>query len=312
MFSVTIGLGFLIYSHWSTFIITTIEWQKTLHAMLGSYINSVSEDAVKYGTALIATSFGYGVFHAIGPGHGKAVIVTYLSTNKEGIWKGIIISFSAALLQSIVAITLVSTLARMLKFKLAEVHNYGNDVALVSYVLVMMLGVMLLAGSIQRLIKSYRSRGQSTSDKHAHNAHEHTNHVHTHDDDCGCSHSHVPAQNESIWQTLTVILSMGFRPCSGAIVVLIYAHLVGVYTYGVIATLVMGVGTGVSVSLIAACTLFARSWLEKLANESNKRSFYARLSISHYIRFIGGVVLILLGWSLYSTASALSAGHPLF
>ena len=308
------GLGIAIYLQWDAFVAATIEWQKSLHEMLASHIGAVSENALNYGGALIALSFGYGVFHAVGPGHGKAVITTYLGTNKESIGKGILISFAAAILQSVIAILLVSALARTLKFKLAEVHNYGNDMALASYVLVMMLGVMLVISSIRRLFRLKRSRQQTAfHDDHHNDGHAHQRaHSHSHDSDCGCSHSHVPEKNASIWQTLTVILSMGFRPCSGAIVVLIYAHLVGVYSYGVMATLMMGIGTGLSVSLIAVATLFARNWLERFAAETSENRFFASVSVSHYVRLLGGAILVVLGWSFYSTATAISAGHPLF
>ncbi|MFT6904220.1 MAG: nickel/cobalt exporter [Oleiphilaceae bacterium] len=131
-----VGLGIFVYSQWETFVLSTIEWQKTLHTMLASLIGNVSENPSQYGRALVAMSFGYSVFHAVGPGHGKAVIVTYLGTNNESIRKGVFISFSAAILQSLIAIVLVNVLARLLNFQLTDVHNYGTDMALVSYVLV--------------------------------------------------------------------------------------------------------------------------------------------------------------------------------
>jgi len=316
-----LALGFTVYSEWGIFVLTAIEWQKSLHEMLASHISAVSQDIFTYGGALIALSFAYGVFHAVGPGHGKAVIVTYLGTNKESVRKGIFISFTAAILQSVVAITLVSALAGVLKFKLAEVHNYGNDMALVSYILVTLLGFMLVVSSVRRMIKINRPIKKSNiSDYSGHiNSHEHHGHHHhagSHGSECGCSHAHVPEQNESIWQTVTVILSMGFRPCSGAIVVLIYAHLVDVYSYGVVATLMMGIGTGLSVSLIAIAILYARSWLERFINSFEQGD--GRLQnivsqyFSHYVRLIGGVILIILGWRFYSVASVVSAGHPLF
>ncbi|RXJ73940.1 hypothetical protein CS022_06575 [Veronia nyctiphanis] len=320
------------YSQWGAVITTIIEWQKTLHIMLANHISAVSENPWKFGGALIGLSFAYGVFHAVGPGHGKAVIVTYLGTNKESLWKGISISLAAAIMQSFVAIALVSGLARVLKFRMAEVHNYGNDVALASYILVILLGVMLVITAISRLVKLWRGERQQHSVRAGEHSHDHSHghdsthhhqhhhdhkhddhaHNHAHDAGCGCSHTHVPEENQSIWQTLVVIFSMGFRPCSGAIVVLIYAHLVGVYFYGVGATLMMGLGTGLSVSLLAVATLYARSWIERFVTRSGEMSEHKHLSLSNYVRFAGGIVLMLLGWSLYRAASAVASGHPLF
>ena len=302
-----IGLGIFAYSQWGSLIVLIVEWQKTLHEMLADHINAVSANAFQYGGALIGLSFLYGVFHAVGPGHGKAVIVTYLGTNKESLWNGVIIAFSAAVLQSVIAIALVSVLAQVLEFKLVDVQNYGNDIALVSYILVMMLGFLLLITSIRRLIKLNRSRSRIHHE--VHDSHEHS---HDHESDCGCSHVHAPEENQSIWQTLTVILSMGIRPCSGAIVVLIYAHLVGVYFYGVLATFLMGVGTGLSVSLIAIAAIYGRSWLEQFVSNSSGMSTHTHMSLTHYVRLAGGLVLMILGWSLYSAATTIASSHPLF
>ncbi len=339
MLMLFIGVGVAAYQHWGAVVTSVIAWQKELHIMLSGHMKAVSENAFGYGGALIALSFGYGVFHAVGPGHGKAVIVTYLGANKESMRKGIFISFAAALFQSVVAIVLVSLLARVLEFKLTDVHNYGNDVTQVSYVLVMLLGAMLIVTSVRRMFRLRRAskevnghgadhqehsgHKEQMNHSHAHlHSHDHSNehdhhhspehHTHEHGAGCGCSHAHAPTENESVLQTLAVILSMGLRPCSGAIVVLIYAHLVGVYSYGVIATLLMGVGTGLSVSLIAIATLYARSRLERLVNKSGNQTAHFQQLISHYVRFVGGVILTLLGWSFFSTSLMLATGHPLF
>ena len=292
-----------VYWHWNSLISQVIELQRGFHAKLASHINAVAEDTATYGWALIALSFAYGVFHAIGPGHGKAVIATYLGTHRESVAKGIAISMASALLQSIVAIALVSVLAKMLRLRFADIDNYGEDMALVSYVLVMLLGLILSVSAIRRFFHLKRSTKLAQQVAHrrddpqlvSHHDHDHEHdddHDHRHDnahkaDSCGCQHAHVPAADQSWLHTLAVVFSIGIRPCSGAIVVLIYAHLVGVFHYGVASTLFMGLGTGLSVSAIALGSQYARHWLA------------------------GGAILILMGWGLYQTALRTSLGHPL-
>src|SRR5260370_35150926 len=56
---------------------------------------------------LLAISFAYGIFHAAGPGHGKAVISSYLVANEETARRGIVLSFVSALMQSLVAVAIV-------------------------------------------------------------------------------------------------------------------------------------------------------------------------------------------------------------
>ena len=59
----------LLYSQWGDIVTVMVGWQKTLHTMLAEHIRAVSQDAVKYGGALVALSFACGAFHAVGPGH---------------------------------------------------------------------------------------------------------------------------------------------------------------------------------------------------------------------------------------------------
>ena len=47
--------------------------------------------------SLLGLSFAYGIFHAAGPGHGKAVISSYLVANEETWRRGIVLSFASAL-----------------------------------------------------------------------------------------------------------------------------------------------------------------------------------------------------------------------
>ena len=58
--------------------------------------------------------FLYGVFHAAGPGHGKAVIAAYLVSSERALVKGLALSLAAALVQAVVAVALVATAAALL------------------------------------------------------------------------------------------------------------------------------------------------------------------------------------------------------
>lgn len=309
------------YSHWHQLIVHIVEWQKSFHTLLAKHINAVAEDASSYGWTLIALSFGYGVFHAIGPGHGKAVIVTYLGTHRESLAKGVGISMAAALLQAAIAIALVSVLARILQFKFADINHYGDNITLVSYVLVMLLGLLLLGTSLHRLLAARRAAKLAKPGHHDHD-HHHDHHHHDHDHHhhhsheestgCDCNHAYVHNPDQSWLQTVAVVMSMGLRPCAGAIIVLIYAHLTGVFYYGVLATVMMGIGTGLSVSAIALGTQFARNWFENIVADSAHAHPQTTYAIMIYVRLVGGILLVLIGWSLYNTATQVSLDHPLF
>src|SRR5262249_50313648 len=64
--------------------------------------------------SLLGLSFLYGIFHAAGPGHGKAVISSYIIANNETWTRGVVLSFASALLQALVAVAVVGLAAALL------------------------------------------------------------------------------------------------------------------------------------------------------------------------------------------------------
>ncbi len=330
-------VGWGIYRYWGEMMIQIIDLQKTLHAMLSQHIAQVAEAPYEFGLGLIVLSFGYGVFHTLGPGHGKGVIIAYLGTHKESLKKGILISLSAALLQSLVAISLISIFAKLLEFQFDEVQNLSSQIEKISYLMVMAVGATILIKSCYRLYQSNRhsrKHGHShTNHSHQHghshtnhshqHEHSHTNHSHQHEhsseqeqysehqhsDHCGCNHTYAPSPKATWLDSIGVMFSMGLRPCSGALLVLTYAHLVGVYSFGVVATLAMGLGVGLSVSLIAVGSQYFRKWLEQFVESEAGSPGAMRFSL--YLNLLGGGLLAMMGWGLLQTVSLMDAGHPL-
>ena len=304
-----------LYMNWQGIINHVIEWQKVFHELLAGHVRKISQDPINHGLALVGLSFAYGVFHAIGPGHGKAVIITYLGSHKETLKRGATISLLAALFQALVAITLIVVLTKVLSIRFSDVNNYAENVTTASYVMVMILGIFLFASASIRQLKLMRTNKQTSErqhdESHAHDhSHEHDHgHEHSHDHACcGGHHVHQSTPNESWTSSIGVIFSMGIRPCSGAIVVLIYAQLVGAFSYGVIAALMMGFGTGLSIACIALGTQLARHWFEQFADAESSHS---TVNIGLWLRMAGGVLIFLLGLSLYQAATQVVQGHPL-
>src|SRR6266853_6202727 len=80
--------------------------QAEFYRQFSGLIRASKED----GTAawsLMGLSFLYGIFHAAGPGHGKAVISSYVVANEETWRRGVALSFASALLQALVAVLIV-------------------------------------------------------------------------------------------------------------------------------------------------------------------------------------------------------------
>src|SRR5471030_1483315 len=93
---------------------------------------------------LLGISFLYGIFHAAGPGHGKAVISSYLVANDETWKRGVVLSFASALLQAVVAITIVGIAAVLLNATAKTMGNAVRVIEIVSYALIVLIGLRLL------------------------------------------------------------------------------------------------------------------------------------------------------------------------
>src|SRR6266545_6434800 len=93
---------------------------------------------------LLGVSFLYGVFHAAGPGHGKAVISSYLVANEETWRRGVVLSFASALLQALVAVAIVGIAAALLNVSAPTMTTAVRWIEIVSYALIAAVGARLL------------------------------------------------------------------------------------------------------------------------------------------------------------------------
>lgn len=201
--------------------------------------------------ALMGVGFAYGVFHAAGPGHGKGVISGYLLANEQTLAKGFVLSLAAALLQAVVAIAIVAVLAVVLKATAASVSATANLIELASFALVAAVGAVLLWRKAGKLVAIAAPGGDTAAA-----------------DDC--DHAHMPsaaavARVDTLRGWIGVVLAAGTRPCSGAIILLVFALSQKAFAVGVAATFAMALGTAITTGLVAALAVFAKGLALRLA-----------------------------------------------
>jgi len=249
--------------------------QALFYRDLSGLIRAAKTDGSAY-WGLIGVSFAYGIFHAAGPGHGKAVISSYLLANEETWRRGIALAFASALLQATTAIVLVAVAALAIGATAKMMGDTVRVIEIVSYALIMLLGARLFwvkgRGFLQalRAVRADVGANHHPHDQHGH-AHCHDSHDHSerHDHDEAESalpwgHAHAP-EPEALagpggWQRgLSAIVAVGLRPCSGAILVLVFALAQGLFWAGVASTLVMGLGTAITVAAIATLAVAAKA-----------------------------------------------------
>ena len=117
--------------------------QAEFYRMMSGTIRAAKADGSAAWT-LLGISFLYGIFHAAGPGHGKAVISSYLVANNETWRRGVVLSFASAMLQAFTAIAIVGIAAVLLGATAKTMGNTVRVIEIVSYALIVLIGLRLL------------------------------------------------------------------------------------------------------------------------------------------------------------------------
>ncbi len=226
--------------------------------------------------ALFGISFLYGVFHAAGPGHGKAVISSYLVANEETWRRGVILSFASAFLQALVAVLIVGVAAVLLGATARVMDAAVRYIEIVSYALIAAIGARLLWVKGRAFLTALRAPGTESHRHHGHHRDHAHGHGHDHAHDAHDDHAHGPEPADLAgpggWKRgLSAIVAVGLRPCSGAILVLVFALAQGLFWAGVAATFLMGLGTAITVAAIATLAVGAKALARHFASARGGR-----------------------------------------
>jgi ABC-type nickel/cobalt efflux system permease component RcnA len=227
--------------------------QSRFYALMQSSVTDLKQS----GTALwslLGLGFAYGIFHAAGPGHGKAVIAAYLVSDERALAKGFTLSLAAALVQALVAVMLVSSVAIVLRATAETMNRVATGVEWTSFIAVTLLGLALTwrkagkALGVWTLARNPLAGSQAAS----------------------CDHVHLPPPEAlkrlTRWKDMAaVVLAAGIRPCAGALIILVFALAHGLFAAGVAATVAMALGTALTTGLIATVAVFAKEFALRMA-----------------------------------------------
>jgi len=267
--------------------------------------------------ALAGLSFAYGVFHAAGPGHGKAVVASYMLSNERALRRGLVIALAAALVQGLVAVGLVAIAALIFKATAAHMTEVADILETASYAGIVLLGAALVWSKGRALQAAFRMLPAPAPQtfvvpKLAYSDPGRTDRGFF-ADDCtqdhrhglACGHFHVPdprgLDEGFAWKNAAVtVLTAGARPCSGAILILVFALAQGVFLVGVGATFAMSLGTAMTTGALASLAVLAKTWAVRFSGPGSLRA----LVIGRLIEVGAACAVLLLGLVLLSASLA--------
>lgn len=286
-----LATAFSLHTHWNAFIQWCLATQITLHRYLVMYLLQLNNHEYSGGLWLLTGAFFYGVLHAVGPGHGKFIVTTYLSTNRESLVAARVVPFIGSLMQGISAILFVFILAVGFNLASGDLSTSRWYVEKISAVMIGAFGLFV----IYQALKSLRPRKITISSLKP---------LHQHDEQCGCGHHGVGASlTQSDWKTrLGVILAIGARPCSGAIMILMFANALGIVSWGIAAVMTMAFGTALSILGLSLAVRYARERTVAFFGGAAGQRW-----VMPAIKVAGGVMLILFATVLFLTVIPISA-----
>jgi nickel/cobalt transporter (NicO) family protein len=243
--------------------------QKAVQTALAGAVRALRGGQPGAWTALLAVCFSYGFFHAVGPGHGKAVIGSYGMARRVRLGPLAGLALASSLAQAAVAVLLVAGGAHVLGWTRERMEDVAETAMTpVSHGLVAGLGLWLLWRGARGLVRRGGGEGHDHHghDHHGHDHHGHEQHGHGHHghgSGCACGHAHGPSV-EQVAQVATardaalLVAAIALRPCSGALFLLILTFALGIGWAGVAGTFAMGLGTASVTVLVAGLAFWAR------------------------------------------------------
>lgn len=208
---------------------------------------------------LVALSFGYGVLHAAGPGHGKVLIGGYGAGRRVPLLRLVLIALISSLAQASVAIAVVYGGLGLFGLTRDAVGAAGEGWMMVAgHLLTMAIGLWLVWRSLRALPRR-RAAHHDHDPMVGHPAHDHAGHK-----TCAvCGHRHGPTLDEieatTTWrEALALIAGIAIRPCTGALMLLVLTWQLGLIWAGIAGAYAMGLGTALITSGVAILSVTAR------------------------------------------------------
>jgi len=243
-----------------SFIMTSqmVECQNRLRTKLAKVMNKIKTeaDAGSY-LVLISLAFLYGLFHAAGPGHRKAVVFSAFVSKKAHPWEPAILGLILALLHAFASVLMILLIIFFVGgVKMIMINEVTVHIEVISYAILALFSFSLLIYKIRSLIKHKEKQ-----------------------------HSHL-IQKKGIYST--IILS-GIIPCPGATLIMIFALSLSMFWPGIFAVIAMSLGMGITIAIAGYLAYFGKEAIFKLLKEKE-----GRIEFLSNILEAGGLLLILL------------------
>lgn len=236
----------------STFIVILKDNLKYFTEQMKSLLQDIkNENSISKILFLLGFSFLYGLFHALGPGHGKTLVSSYFVANGGNWYKALIMSIRIGIIHVIGAFLLVLFSVYIIETFISKVLN---DITIyASY----FSSIIIICIAMWMLSKKINVKKDTPS--------------------CSCCSCSSKSQNWGI------AIAAGIVPCPGTIVIFIFTFVLGNYTIGFLSAIAMAFGM--------SSVIFIGSILAQYLHNNISKNFHTIFSLVEYFAIILMIVL---------------------
>ena len=250
----------LIDSVWHTLI----EFQRQVNAGVAIHMRAL-ETGNSFAAFFLGlgVAFLYGMVHALGPGHGKFVIMSYFMGREVYVLRGLVMAAQMAVVHVIAAVVIVWVADILLKTSLGIGLADVPGIRAGSFLIIAGIGVYMLYQAVRG------SGGHTHTHNHTHD-HNHHHHGHSHDHPHGASHATEGG---------LVALAVGMVPCPGAVLVMLYAIANDMIYPGFLLVAAMSAGIGLTIAILGVATILLRQFATRFIENSGGGVAVARFRL---------------------------------
>jgi ABC-type nickel/cobalt efflux system permease component RcnA len=264
-------------------------WANTL---LTSGMSGMGQNASSKALATaLFVAFAYGVLHTLGPGHGKALVVSYFVGTGGSLRRGLTMGTRIAVFHVLSALLVVFLFDFAVRQSTGDAPSDYRQIRLASYALIVTIGMVML----WRAFRAFRVDAGHTAENDLH-AHDHGHQGHMHSGCAACAANAAPKNGG--W----IAAAIGAVPCTGALLVMLFGLANDLVLPAVMMVVAISVGMALAMSAIGVAALWGRDWAEaRWASDARRR-----LRFERWTRVSGAVCVFAIGVGLFT----LTVMHP--
>lgn len=250
----------------SKLFVKILIWQHDLRERMSQLVREAeATGSLRPLIFLVLAAFAYGVIHAAGPGHGKAIALSYILSHRPTLFQGMLFSNSLALFHGASGILFVLMIRVVLNQSIVKnLESVTHITQIVSFSLVFCLGLWIFIRSLMKLRK------------------------HKHGESRGLGHHRQPKQYAG---PVLSALVVGSIPCPGVVMVMLFALSLDLFLLGILLGVTISAGMALTITIVVIMAMSGKvASLSAASKHGNLAAF-----LEHSIEIVAGLALATLG-----------------